>query len=69
MFSTSTLDYLNIQFDYKILESLTRKYKLQDFNDINVQKFLDNLSVDKSVEVSEIVGGYEAAKSRLDYFT
>ena len=63
------LDYLNIQFDYKILESLTRKYKLQDFNDINVQKFLDNLSVDKSVEVSEIVGGYEAAKSRLDYFT
>ena len=26
------LDYLNIQFDYKILESLTRKYKLQEMS-------------------------------------
>ena len=37
-----------------------------DFLSSNID--IDNLNVDKSVEISDVVGGYNAAKSRLDLF-
>ena len=38
----SPLEYLNIRFDQKLLESVIGKYKLLDFNEININKFLEN---------------------------
>ena len=62
------LEYLNLKFDEKLIEPMLKKYELVDFNKVNTQDFLNNLNVDKSVEVSDVVGGYNAAKSRLDLF-
>ena len=62
------LEYLNLKFDEKLLEPIFKKYELVDFNKVNTQDFLKNLNVDKSVEVSDVVGGYNAAKSRLELF-
>ena len=62
------LEYLNLKFEEKILEPIYKKYGLIDFNNINIQDFLNNLNVDKSIEPSDVVGGYNAAKSRLDLF-
>ncbi|GIS38167.1 MAG: hypothetical protein Ct9H90mP10_05680 [Actinomycetota bacterium] len=62
------LEYLNLKFDEKLLEPIFKKYDLVDFNKVNTQDFLKNLNVDKSVGVSDVVGGYNAAKSRLDLF-
>ena len=64
----SPLEYLNIQFDEKLLEPILKKYELIDFNNININDFLNNLNVDKSVEISQVIGGYGAAQKRLDHF-
>ena len=76
IFSQSTSDYKDLKvgdfwdlkFDKKLIEPILKKYQLVDFNKVNTQDFLNNLNVDKSVEVSDVVGGYNAAKSRLDLF-
>ena len=62
------LDYLNINFEENLIEPILKKYELVDFNKISVYDFLNNLNVDKSVEVSDVTGGYNAAKTRLDFF-
>ena len=62
------LEYLNLKFDEKLLEPIFKKYELVDFNKVNTRDFLNNLNVDKSIEVSDVLGGYNAAKSRLDLF-
>ena len=59
----SPLEYLNLKFDEKLLEPIFKNYELVDFNKVNTQDFLNNLNVDKSVEISDVVGGYNAAKS------
>ncbi len=59
---------LEVKFDENIIKDIEKKWNKINFETFNQSDFLDNLNIDKTVKASPIVGGYNMAKKRLDYF-
>ena len=62
------LSELKRDYDNSIDQSIEKSWKPYDFENSDIDAFLDELSIDKSVKVSPIKGGYKNAKNRLNEF-
>ena len=61
-------DFLNKQFDASLIKDIQTKWIPYDFKNQNIDDFLENLNIDKTVEISSIQGGYSNAIKQLDKF-
>ena len=59
------LDFLNKQFDASLIKDIQTKWIPYDFKNQNIDDFLENLNIDKTVEISSIQGGYSNAIKQL----
>jgi deoxyribodipyrimidine photo-lyase len=62
------LDFLNKQFDASLIKDIQAEWIPFDFNNQNIDDFLENLDIDKTVEISSIQGGYSNALKQLNKF-
>ena len=62
------LNQLNNKFNSKSIENLFSTWKPFDFENTDINSFLEELEIDKSVEVSHIEGGRSKAISRMNSF-
>ena len=62
------LDELIKDFDNSMVSSVEKTWKPFDFKDTDIDAFLDQLDIDKSVKVSSIKGGYSNALQRFNDF-
>jgi len=62
------LNQLNKEFNSKSIENLFSTWKPFDFENTDVNSFLVELEIDKSVEVSHIEGGRSKAITRMSSF-
>ena len=62
------LDELIQDFDNSIISSVEKIWKPFDFKHTDIDLFLDQLAIDKSVKVSSIKGGYSNALKRFNDF-
>ncbi len=62
------LNQLNKEFNSKSIENLFSTWKPFDFENTDINSFLDELEIDKSVEVSHIEGGRSKAITRMSSF-
>ena len=64
----NSLELLNKKFDPSQIKSIQEKWKPYDFKTQNIDEFLDELNIDKTVEISSIQGGYSHALKQLNKF-
>ena len=62
------LELLNKKFDQSQIKTVQEKWKPYNFKDQNIDDFLQNLNIDKTVEISSINGGYSNALKQLNKF-
>jgi deoxyribodipyrimidine photo-lyase len=62
------LNQLNKEFNSNSIENVFNTWKPFDFENTDIDSFLDELEIDKSVEVSHIEGGRSKAIKRLNSF-
>ena len=62
------LQALGKKFDTNLIKNVLDKWQIFDFEKINVDTFLKELNIDKSITVSPIKGGYSNAQNKLDNF-
>jgi len=62
------LDELIKEFDNTIISKIEKTWKPFDFENTEIDSFLDELVIDKSVKVSSIKGGYSNALKRFNEF-
>jgi len=62
------LDLLNKKFDASLIKDVQANWIPFDFKNQNVDNFLENLNIDKTVEISSIKGGYSNALKQLNKF-
>ena len=62
------LDELIKDFDNSMISSVEKTWKPFDFKNTDIDAFLDQLTIDKSVKVSSIKGGYSNALQRFNDF-
>ena len=59
---------LNQKFDKSSIKDVLAKWSLFDFENTNIDLFLDELNIDKSITISSIRGGYSNAQKKLENF-
>ena len=62
------LDFLNKKFDPSMIKDVQADWVPFDFKNQNIDDFLENLNIDKTVEISSIKGGYSNAIKQLNKF-
>jgi len=62
------LDFLNKKFDPSMIKDVQADWIPFDFKNQNIDDFLENLNIDKTVEISSIKGGYSNAIKQLNKF-
>ena len=62
------LDFLNKKFDPSMIKDVQAEWIPFDFKNQNIDDFLENLNIDKTVEISSIKGGYSNAIKQLNKF-
>ena len=62
------LELLNKKFEQSEIKTIQEKWKPYNFTELNIDDFLENLNIDKTVEVSPINGGYSQAVKQLQKF-
>src|SRR5210317_330650 len=62
------LDLLNKKFDISLIQDIQTNWIPFNFKKQNIDEFLDNLNIDKTVEISSINGGYLNALKQLNKF-
>ncbi len=62
------LELLNKKFDSNVISRVQKKWEPINIENIDLDYFLNTIKIDKSVEVSEIIGGYSEASSKLGRF-
>ena len=61
------LDFLNKKFDPSMIKDVQADWIPFDFKNQNIDDFLENLNIDKTVEISSIQGGYSNAIKPVSY--
>ena len=64
----NSLSFLTKQFDSSLIKDIQDRWIPYDFKKQNIDKFLENLNIDKTVEISSISGGYSNALKQLNKF-
>ena len=64
----NSLELLDKKFDPSHLKTVQKKWEPYNFKEQNIDDFLQNLDIDKTVEVSSIHGGYSYALKQLNKF-
>tara|TARA_B100000676_G_scaffold311829_1_gene383284 strand:- start:146 stop:1642 length:1497 start_codon:yes stop_codon:yes gene_type:complete len=62
------LELLNKEFDDSLIQKILAQWPSFNFKKSNIDKFLENLNIDKTVEISSIKGGYSNAIKQLNKF-
>mgnify|MGYP001157267958 FL=1 len=62
------LGLLNKKFDVSLIKDIQNKWVPYNFESENIDDFLENLNIDKTVEISSIRGGYSNALKQLNKF-
>ena len=62
------LDFLNKKFDPSMIKDVQAEWIPFDFKNQNIDDFLENLNIDKTVKISSIKGGYSNAIKQLNKF-
>ena len=62
------LELLNKKFDLSEIKTVQDKWKPYNFEEQSIDVFLENLNIDKTVEISSINGGYSHAVNQLQKF-
>ena len=62
------LKLLNKKFDKSAIKNILDQWPPFDFQNLNIKEFLENLNIDRSVEISSIRGGYSNAINQLNKF-
>ena len=64
----NSLELLDKKFDPSQLKTIQKKWEPYNFKEQNIDDFLQNLNIDKTVEISSIHGGYSYALKQLNKF-
>lgn len=64
----NSLELLDKKFDPSHLKTVQKKWEPYNFKEQNIDDFLQNLDIDKTVEISSIHGGYSYALKQLNKF-
>ena len=64
----NSLSLLNKQFDSSLIKDIQDRWIPFDFKNQHIDEFLENLNIDKTVEISSIRGGYSNAIKQLNKF-
>ena len=64
----NSLELLDKKFDPSQLKTVQKKWEPYNFKEQNIDDFLQNLDIDKTVEISSIHGGYSYALKQLNKF-
>ena len=64
----NSLELLDKKFDPSQLKTVQKKWEPYNFKEQNIEDFLQNLDIDKTVEISSIHGGYSYALKQLNKF-
>ena len=62
------LEFLNKEFDDSVIQKIQAQWPSFNFKNVSIDTFLENLNIDKTVEISSIKGGYSNAIKQLNKF-